>query len=159
MNIEPLLQQIAGMSHGMMFLFMMLLVLAPFPQETILSVLVGLQNSQEQYNLLVLLSFASVLGEIIWQFFLFYVAKNNLYKLKLKKHTTLPLNHWIHKYGLILYLIVPSISVLVPYSTEAVVIISGHRGVRFDRIFPFLATGIVIRGIITFMTIKAVLGI
>src|SRR3990167_167165 len=151
MNIEPLLQQIAGMSHGMMFLFMMLLVLAPFPQETILSVLVGLQNSQEQYNLLVLLSFASVLGEIIWQFFLFYVAKNNLYKLKLKKHSTLPLSHWIHKYGLALYLIVPSISVLIPYATEAVVIISGHRGVRMDRIFPFLAIGIIIRGIITFM--------
>ena len=159
MNIEPFLEQVGGMSHGMMFLFVMLLVLAPFPQETILSVLVDLQDKQEQYDLLLSLSLASILGEIIWQFFLFYLAKHNLYKLRLKKHTTLPLTHWIHKYGLLLYIIMPSISVLVPYATETVVIISGHRGVRFERIFPFLASGIIIRGIITFMTIKTVLGI
>ena len=130
----------------------------PIPHELIFTPIILAIEESERLNTLYWLTVAIVLGETAWHMTLFLLVKHNLHKLTHHKSKLSP-NHWFHKYGLPVFLIIPTLSFVAPYFSDAIIIIAGHFRINTFKLFPFLLGGFIIRGVIGSMIIKEVIGI
>jgi len=139
-------------------IFILPFIPIPIAHELIFTPLILAEDPSERLNTLFWLTVAIVLGETAWHITLFLIVKHNLHKITHHKSKLSP-NHWFHRYGLPVFLVVPTISFIIPYFSDAMIIIVGHYRINTFKLIPFLFGGFAIRGIIGGMIIKETLGI
>jgi len=157
---EPMVQFLVQVpiSITVLTLFFLPFIPIPTPHEFIITPIVQAHEIAERHDILVVLTISVVLGEIAWHITLFFITKYNLHKLTGRKKA-LSANHWFHKFGVVGFLVVPTIGIAVPYFSDAIVILMGHYRLHSIRVIPYIAGGFILRGIIGFTGLKVLLGL
>lgn len=79
------------------------------------------------------------IGGFVGDIGLYFLGSKLIRRITRTKHDqTLNADHWIHRHGLIVYVISPS---LVWGFGDIVMIVSGHQGVKLSKIAPFILIG------------------
>ena len=174
--MQPLTDWITSLpfynEFGIVIVFLLSFIpFMPFPAEPIVLPLVLAQEPELRQIVLLQLTFLMSVGTLGSLGLLYYVAKHHLHKLIGKRH--LSPKHPIHKYGMWAFAILPllrggivpflvlapSLSIIVPIVTDLIIIMAGHYRIHAGKLFAFLTLGVIVKGIIDYLTIAELVGI
>ena len=170
MTLQQLLYQISTLPIALVYVtfFLLALLPVPFPNELLTSIVLAYDKAS-QFGILINLVIIMTVGEIVWASVLFYLVKHHIHRIHLPKaRTTLPMKHWLNRFGMMTFiashgvigfLITPTISFIVPYINDFLIILVAHRGGHYPSFLLYYLVGSTIRAVIGVMTVKTVLGI
>jgi len=97
------------------------------------------------WSVAILISVGAFISHVI----VFYLAREHLHRIGIRKKSKLSKSHWFHKYGVYTMLIVPSISIVIPPLIDSTMIVLGHYRANHMRLFAVIFAGEMIRAFIT----------
>jgi membrane protein YqaA with SNARE-associated domain len=127
----------------------------PVPSEPIALGLLALDSSQGMIlNIAIVIGIGAFISHII-----VFVAGKHFHRVhkSIKKQRNLREEHIFHKYGIWLFLIVPSISIVIPPLPDALVGYLGHKRVNPMKLFTVIFVGEMIRIPLTYLTLTELL--
>lgn len=152
--IDLLWNFIEQLPVGLIAIFGFLIALSPFPlpNETWMGFITAVQGN----GILPVLFLVAGAGEFVGHVLIFVIAKKHIHKLTHKKRSELAVDHWYHKYGVWVFLVLPTLSFLVPL-TDFALLISAHEKAKLSKTIIPLALGIVIRMVFGFLFLDNVI--
>jgi membrane protein DedA with SNARE-associated domain len=112
----------------------------PLPNETWMALITAVQGDA----ILPVLFVVAGIGEFIGHTIFFIVSKRHARKLTGASRSEMKVSHWFHRFGVWLFLILPTLSFMIPL-TDIALLLAGHEKAKFYKIMIPLAVGIVIR--------------
>lgn len=123
----------------------------PLPNETWMALITAIQGNQ----ILPVLFIVAGIGEFTGHVILFILAKRHIHKVTQQTRTEMKVNHWFHKFGVYVFLVLPTLSFMVPL-TDIALAISAHEKAKLHKIILPLAGGVIIRTILGFFFLDVV---
>ena len=127
----------------------------PVPSEPIALGLLAIDSSQTMImNIAIVIGIGAFISHVI-----VYFAGKHFHRLhkSIKKNRNLREQHIFHKYGVWLFLIVPSISIIIPPLPDTLVAYLGHKRVNPKKLFTVIFAGELIRIPLTYLTLTELL--
>ena len=127
----------------------------PVPSEPIALGLLAIDSSQTMImNIAIVIGIGAFISHVI-----VYFAGKHFHRLhkSIKKNRNLREQHIFHKYGVWLFLIVPSISIIIPPLPDTLVAYLGHKRVNPKKLFAVIFAGELIRIPLTYLTLTELL--
>jgi len=124
----------------------------PVPSEPIALGLLSMDSSTANIlNISIIIAMGAFISHVI-----VYVAgtKFHLLHRKIKKQKSLKENHIFHKYGIWLFLIIPSMSIVIPPLPDTLMAYLGHKRVNPMKLFAVVFIGELIRIPLTFLALE-----
>ena len=158
---------------GVLLVFLLSFIpFAPIPAEPIVLPLLLAVEEAERQTLLIQLSILMSAGTLGSLALLYYASKHHLHKV-IGKSGKLPTSHIINNHGIVGFLflpllrggmipfmiLAPSLSIIIPVATDLIIIFAGHFRIHAVRLFGFLTVGVIIKGIIDYITLAELIGI
>lgn len=81
--------------------------------------------------------FAVAIGGFLGDSLIYHLAKHGYRFVTKQKKKTLQSNHWLHKYGMYIFVISPSVAIFA----DAMLIYAGIKHLHYFRFAPYLAVG------------------
>ncbi|MBT4327002.1 MAG: hypothetical protein HOD60_08880 [Candidatus Nitrosopelagicus sp.] len=123
----------------------------PLPNETWMALITAVQGNA----ILPVLFVVAGVGEFVGHLIIFIVAKKHVRKVTGAKRSEMRVEHWFHRFGVWLFLVLPTISFMVPF-TDIALVLAGHEKAKLYKIILPLAGGVVIRSILGFIFLDAI---
>jgi len=123
----------------------------PIPSEPVaLGILAVDSSAVNIWNIAFIIGIGAFLSHVI-----VYYAGNHLHRLhkSIKKQKNLREEHFFHKYGIWVMLIVPSASIIVPPLVDSAMLYLGHKKVNPMKLFAVIGIGEGIRIPLTFLAL------
>lgn len=123
----------------------------PVPPEPIALGTLALDSSPSAIlNISVVIAVGAIISHIM-----VYYAGTHLHKIhhKIKKHKNLTEQHIFHKYGVWLFLVIPTISIVIPPLPDALMGYLGHKRANPMKLFSAVFAGEIIRIPMTYLII------
>jgi hypothetical protein len=124
----------------------------PLPNETWMGFISAIQGD----SILPVLFLVAGIGEFIGHSIIFLLSKKHVRKVTGLSRTEMKVEHSFHKFGMWLLLALPTLSFMVPL-TDILLVIAGHERAHYRRIVFPLAGGIIIRTILGFLFLDAII--
>jgi membrane protein YqaA with SNARE-associated domain len=124
----------------------------PVPSEPIALGLLSMDSSTANIlNISIIIAMGAFISHVI-----VYVAGSKFHLLhrNIKKQKSLRENHIFHKYGIWLFLIIPSISIVIPPLPDTLMAYLGHKRVNPMKLFAVVFIGELIRIPLTFLALE-----
>ncbi len=115
----------------------------PLPNETWMGLITAVQGP----GILPILFIVAGVGEFLGHVILFIISKKHIHKLTGQKKSEMRVDHWFHRFGVWLFLVLPTLSFMVPF-TDIAIVISAHEKAKLYKLILPLAGGIVIRTVL-----------
>lgn len=129
----------------------------PIPSEPIALGILALDSSTAMIlNIAIVISVGAFISHVI----VFY-AGHHFHRVhkKIKKQPNLREQHIFHKYGIWLFLVIPSISIIIPPLPDALMGYLGHKRVNPMKLFVVVFAGEMIRIPMTFLALQQLIGL
>ena len=123
----------------------------PLPNETWMALITAVQGP----GILPVLFIVAGVGEFVGHMIIFLVAKKHVRKVTGAKRSEMRIDHWFHKFGVWLLLVLPTLSFMVPL-TDIALVLAGHEKAKTYKIILPLAGGVVIRSVLGFFFLDAI---
>lgn len=127
----------------------------PVPSEPIA---LGLLSLDSSFDSILTIAIVISLGAFISHIIVYFAGtKLHLLHKKVKKQKKLPEHHIFHKYGIWLFFIIPSISIVIPPLPDALMAYLGHKRINPLKLFSVVFVGEMIRIPFTFIVLQQLL--
>jgi membrane protein YqaA with SNARE-associated domain len=124
----------------------------PVPSEPIALGLLSVDSSTSSIlNISIIIALGAFISHVI-----VYFAGTKLHLLHkmIKKQHKLKENHIFHKYGIWLFLVIPSVSIIIPPLPDTLMGYLGHKRVNPIKLFAVVFVGELIRIPLTFLALQ-----
>ena len=123
----------------------------PVPSEPVSLGLLALDSSESAIlNISIIIGIGAFISHL-----LVYFAGNHLHHLhkSIKKQKNLREQHFFHKYGIWLMLVIPTASIVIPPLIDSAMLYLGHKRVNPTKLFAVIFLGELIRIPLTYITL------
>ena len=124
----------------------------PVPSEPIALGLLAMDSSTSGIlNISIIIGMGAFISHVIVYF---AGTKFHLLHKSIKKQKSLKENHIFHKYGIWLFLVIPSISIVIPPLPDTLMAYLGHKRVKPIKLFAVVFAGELVRIPLTFLALE-----